>query len=174
MLKKIFLISIIILTSPVSSLANLEEKFIINSTYHNWTVFENKNSKDKQCYIASFPIGLDQRDVSRKNSYIKITFYKNNKVQEFSSSIGIKFKLNSPSFLLIEDRKFELFTDGDFIWLKTKQEDKELIELMLKSAYLKVRSNSAFGSFSIDEYSLNGFNMAYAMMKSLCQKENNI
>ena len=152
-----------------------EFKFIINSTYYNWVVFENKNPDDKQCYIASFPININSNDNSiGRDSRIMITFFKNDKVQEFSATIGIKFKLNSPSFLLIGNTKFKLFTDGDFAWLKNKHNDKRLIELMLQSAYLKIRSNSAFGSFFIDEYSLEGFNMAYARMRALCKKEYNI
>lgn len=174
MLRRLITLSIIIAIFSTISNASSGERFIINSKYYDWVVFENKNHRDKQCYIASFPVKTNSNKSFKRNSHIKISFFKSDKIQEFSAAIGIKFKLNSPSFLLIGDKRFKLFTDGDYIWLKTKQDDKALIELMLKNAYLKIRSNSAFGSFSIDEYSLKGFNMAYARMRVLCQKEYNI
>jgi hypothetical protein len=171
MLKKLLLSSIITIILSTAAKANLEENFIINSTHYNWVVFENKSHQGKECYIASFPIKVNKNKNFKNYSYAMVTLFKRDKVQEFSSTIGIKFKLNSPSILLVGDRKFELFTDGEFIWLKTKQDDKNLIKLMLENAYFKIRSNSAFGSFSIDEYSLKGFNMAYARMKATCKKE---
>jgi len=171
----ILLLNIFFLISTNIAEANLKEKFLLNSKYYNWVVFENKDQKEgKICYAAAFPIKTYENDALKREPYIIISLYKKNKIQEFSSNMGTKYKLNSPIFLLIGEKKFELFTDGEFGWLKTKYEDKNLINLMLQSAYLKIRSNSAYGSFAIDEYSLKGFTMAYNRMKILCNTNSNL
>ena len=52
-------------------------------------------------------------------------------------------------------------TNGDTAWALTKFDDVEIIQSLLKSAILRVRSNSALGTYAVDEYSLKGIARAY-------------
>jgi hypothetical protein len=71
--------------------------------------------------------------------------------------------------ILIGGQQKHLFTEKDTAFAKNEYEDKEIIEKMLNSETIKVRSDSSFGNYAVDEYSLKGFNRAYERMKTLCK-----
>ena len=57
---------------------------------------------------------------------------------------------------------------GNMAWAKTRTEDAIIIQKMINSGVLKVRSDSALGTFGVDEYSLKGMAKAYRSMKKIC------
>ena len=62
-----------------------------------------------------------------------------------------------------------MFTEGDIAWAKTMQEDKKMIQEMLKGDTMRVRGESSIGTYSVDEYSLRGVTKAYKRIKELCK-----
>lgn len=144
---------------------------IIDSKYFNWTVYEYQESDFafKKCYIVSHPISSDSDDNSRKKPYLMITRYQKNRSEEVSIFGGYDFKMSSEIFMIIDAFQFHLKAKGDMAWVQSKYEDIAIIETMLNGSTVKIRSDSAHGTYAIDEYSLKGITLAYLRMKEICR-----
>ena len=142
----------------------------IDSMYYGWVVYEyGENDNDKRCYIAATPNKSDTSYTALHNPYLAITRYAKNRSEEVSISAGYEYKINSEVYLLIGGAQKQLFTTNDIAWARHDYDDKEIINLMLSSEYVKARSDSAIGNYAVDEYQMKGLSRAYARMKELCK-----
>ena len=144
---------------------------IIDSAFFEWTVYELQEDdfEERKCYIIAHPKKSETSQTSRSKPYIIITRYQNQRIEEFGINSGFEYKINGKVFVLIDEMKFELPTNKDMAWARNKDEDVAIIQKMLLSAKVKVRSDSAIGTFAIDEYSLKGIAKAYSRMRNICK-----
>ena len=143
---------------------------VIDSIYYDWTVYEyNKRDEDKKCYIGATVKSSTTSYTGDRNAYILITHFTRDDVEEVSINSGYEYKGNSSVYVLIGNKQFKLFTEEDLAWSMTRIQDKEMIQLMLESDIVRVRSDSAVGTYAIDEYSMKGLTRAYTRMRELCQ-----
>ena len=98
-----------------------------------------------------------------------ITRFQKTRSEEISVYGGYEFKLNSNIFLLIDSYQFRLKTKNEIAWAKTKQEDINIIQTLLNGSKVRIRSDSAIGTYAIDEYSLKGIVKAYGRIRAICQ-----
>ncbi|MFM8186309.1 MAG: hypothetical protein ACKN9I_05220, partial [Alphaproteobacteria bacterium] len=106
---------------------------------------------------------------ARKQPFLMITRYQRERSEEVSVFGGFDYKINSYLLLLIDNQQFRLKTKIDFAWAKTRADDIRIIETLLNSRSAKIRSDSAIGTFAIDEYNLKGIAKAYKRMKQICK-----
>jgi hypothetical protein len=142
---------------------------VIDSMYYGWVVYEIGEGDERRCYTASAPHTTNSSYTSFRAPYLAVTRYYKNRNEEISVYSGYEYKINSDIYLLIGANQKEIYTKGDMAWAKSDYDDKEIITLMLRNAFVKVRSDSSFGNFAIDEYQLKGFARAYARIKELCE-----
>ena len=146
---------------------------VIDSMYYGWVVYEYQENpqddSDKKCYIVATPHKTNTSYTAARNPYFSITRYAETRMEEISAYAGYEYKISSDVNLLIGDNQKQLFTKDDIAWAKNEYEDKDIINLMLNSDYLKVRSDSSTGNYAIDEYEMKGLTRAYARMKELCR-----
>jgi hypothetical protein len=144
---------------------------VIDSSFYNWTVYENQDDEieDKECYIVAHPVKSNTDHSSRQDPYIMITHFQRNRIEEVSVFSGFEFKMNSEVFMMIADEQFKFLAKKDLAWMRSKSEDARLIKTMLNSAAAKIRSDSAIGTYAVDEYSLKGITRAYERMREICK-----
>lgn len=165
-MKKLFIISLLFLTIFTTK-AIAQQK--VDGTYYDWTVFElDEPGKGKICYIASFPKSSIGNHATKREPYVLITRFKNKSVEEVSVYSGYEYKLNSDIFVSIDGKQYRMFTKDDIAWAKTQEQDKEIIQRMLIGQEMKIRAESAKGTYSVETYSLKGVTRAYKRMKDLC------
>lgn len=167
-MKNIFLFFIIFLAFTKISRAN---EPIFDGKYYNWEVFKLiKEDGERLCYIASYPIktvGNYKKD--ERNPYLMITYFKSKEKQEVSVFSDYKYKINSLIHLMVDNNKFEMVTNDQYAWTKSKSEDKQLIENLLKAKLIKVRGESAKNEYTVDYYTTKGLFVAYNRMMELCK-----
>ena len=144
---------------------------VIDSAFYQWQVFElqEEDLDYKKCYIVAHPTKIDTDHNSRQKPYLMITRFQKDRSEEVSIFGGYEYKLSSEVFVLVDPLQFKLIAKKDIAWTKTKAEDLALIEAMLNGGDLKVRSDSAVGTYAVDEYSLKGITRAYARMREICK-----
>ncbi len=144
---------------------------VIDSSFYEWTVYEIQENEleDKQCYIVSHPVKSDSDHNSRQNPYVMITRFQKDRVEEVSVFGGFEFKMSSDVLFRVDSKEFNLIAKNDIAWAATKFADVKIIESLLNGAVLKIRSDSAIGTYAVDEYSLKGITRAYARMKEICK-----
>jgi hypothetical protein len=144
---------------------------IIDSSFYQWRVYEVQETEIdyKKCYIVSHPIKSDSDHNSRRKPYLMITRFQKDRSEEVSVYSGFEFKLNSEIFMMIDDVWFKLKAKKEIAWAKTKADDAKIIETLLNSAGVKIRSDSSSGNYAVDQYSLKGITRAYARMRRVCK-----
>jgi len=143
----------------------------LDSNFYNWRIYEiaDEDPDFKKCYIVNSPVSSDTNDTSRKKPYIMITRFQKDRVEEISGFGGFDFTISSHILLLIDSSQFRLKTKSDYAWAKTRAEDVRIIETMLASSTVKIRSDSAIGTYAIDEYNLKGIAKAFKRMREICR-----
>jgi hypothetical protein len=164
-LRKISLILAIFLCSKTASAQ------VIDSRFYRWTIYEMQEDElsDKQCYIVANPIKSESDQPNRQKPYIMITRYQRQRLEEVSVYGGYEYKISSKIFVMIDDAQFRFPSKRDIAWAKSKEEDIEAIQRMLEAKKILVRSDSAIGTFAVDEYSTQGIAKAYARMREICK-----
>ena len=144
---------------------------IIDSSFFEWTVYEiqGDESEEKKCYMVAHPSKTESDQTSRTQSYIIITRYQNRRIEEIGINSGFDYKVNGKVLISVDDVRFQLPTNHEMAWAKNKNDDVLIIQKMLTSATVKVRADSAIGTFAIDEYSLKGIAKAYSRMRAICK-----
>lgn len=144
---------------------------IIDSSFYAWSVYEMQETEldYKKCYIASHPIKTDSDHNSRQTPYLMITRFQKDRIEEVSIFSGYEYKLNSRVHIMIDNQQFNMIAKQDMAWNKSKYGDLDMINHMLNAGVFKVRSDSAVGTFAIDEYSLKGIAKAYNRMREICR-----
>ena len=143
---------------------------VIDSSFYGWTIYEiQENELDyKTCYIVAHPVKSDSNHSSRQNPYLMITRFQKDRSEEVSVFGGFEYKLNSEIFMMINSYQFKLKTKEDIAWNETKAQDVAMIKTLINGSNVSIRSDSAIGTYAIDEYSLKGITRAYARMREIC------
>ena len=81
-------------------------------------------------------------------------------VNEVSVTMGYPLKPGSEATLEVGGTSFEMYTQGDGIWIKNAAEEGRLIDAMRKSADATVKGVSSKGTHPTDVFSLNGLSQA--------------
>lgn len=164
--KNLFLFGFIFFISSF----NLEAQ-TLDSNFYNWKIYEiaDENPDFKKCYIVNSPVSSDTNDTSRKKPYIMITRFQKDRVEEISVFGGFDFKISSHILFMVDSNQFRLKTKSDYAWAKTRADDIRIIETMLYSSSVKIRSDSAIGTYAIDEYNLKGIAKAFKRMREICR-----
>jgi len=144
---------------------------IIDSSFYDFTVYEiQENELDyKTCYIVAHPFASDTDHNSRQKPYLMISRFQKDRSEEVSVFGGFEYKLGSKIFVLVDNKQFKLKTKDDMAWNESKYSDVNMIEALLNGVAVKVRSDSAIGTYAVDEYSLKGITRAYARMREICK-----
>lgn len=138
--------------------------------YYDWNVYslEDKDG-NKVCYIATFSKETKGNYNGKRNPYLMITYFKAKEKEEVSVFADFIYKKNSTIRMAIDKNQFKLLTKDKMAWAKSSQDDEKMIEYLMKSEEIKVRSETNKNEYTIDFYSGKGFATAYNKMKLICK-----
>jgi hypothetical protein len=144
---------------------------IVDGMYYDWIVYHTEDlGEDKKCYIATFAKESIGNYKLARSPYIMITLLKSSETQEVSVFADYEFKKNSTIDIALGNKQFKMLTKGNMAWTVGQQEDKIIIEVMLKSeGAIKIRGETIYGKYTIDTYSTLGLARAYKRMLELCK-----
>lgn len=151
-------------------LATSSQAQIIDAAFFDWTIYEAEieETGEKKCYMVAHPSSSITNHNMRDKPYISITRYQNRRIEEFSISAGFEIKINDRVFVMVDDRKFSLISNGEGAWTRSQIEDAIIIQKILNSSIVKIRLDSAIGTYAVDEYSLKGVAKAYNRLRHIC------
>lgn len=167
-MKNLFLFSLIIFAFMVR--VSSAEEPIYDGKYYNWDVFKLiKDNGEKMCYVATYPTKSIGNYKKKRNPYFMITYFKTKEKQEVSIYADFKYRINGLVHMMVDTNKYELVTKDNVAWTKSKNEDKQLIENLLRAKEIKVRSESSKNEYIVDYYNTKGLVVAYNRMMELCK-----
>lgn len=135
------------------------------ATETDWSVFVEDNPTE--CWAVSRPKETvntrDGRVVAvRRGDILLFVFYRPgaNVAGQVTFTGGYPFASGSTVSLEISGTRFELFTDGEWAWPATPQDDARIVAAMKRGAEAVLTARSSRGTQTKDTFSLLGFTAA--------------
>ena len=143
------------------------------STKTDWNVFVDDNPKE--CWGVSVPSKTKNiKDgrvvaVNRGQTLLMVSFHPkegSNGLVSFTG--GYPFDKGSTVTVTIDEAKFELFTEGEWAWAPSPDDDAKLVAAMKRGSDALVTGVSGRGTETQDTFSLLGFTAAVADAEKRC------
>mgnify|MGYP003396835092 FL=1 len=130
----------------------------------DWSVFVEENPKE--CWGVSAPKEtVNSKDgqpvaVRRGDILLFVTFRPGSADGEVSFTGGYPFAGGSTVELDVGGTKFDLFTDGEWAWSGSKEDDARIITALKGGSSVVLSARSGRGTQTKDTFSLNGISAA--------------
>lgn len=140
----------------------------------DWSVFVEDDPQE--CWGVSAPketalVDSDGNPTSgRRGDILLFVFYRPNAGVngQVTFTGGYPFASGSTVTVQVGDSSFELFTEGEWAWPATPEDDARIITAMKGGATAEIRGRSGRGNVTIDEFSLFGFTAAVEEAERRC------
>lgn len=145
------------------------------ATMTDWNVFtEPAEGKAAECWGVSKPKETvnvrDGQPVSvRRDDILLFVTYKPGKAPEVSFTGGYPFAPGSTVEVSIGDAKYQLFTEGEWAWTGSPEDDVTVLAQMKKGEAAILKARSSKGTETTDTFSLRGFTAAMDDAAKRCQ-----
>lgn len=141
----------------------------------DWSVFEETNPKE--CMAVSAPTEVVNSDANGQPKTVNrgeirlIVFYRPsaNATGQVAFTGGYPFAPGSNVRMTVGDRSFDLFTEGEWAWPTSPQEDARVVAALKAGATAVLQARSARGTRTSDTFSLSGFTAAVEDAAKRCQ-----
>ncbi len=135
-----------------------------------WSAFTYKESGNLTCYMYSQPTKKEGNYKKRGDPHAMVTRRRGSGVvEEVSITSGYPYKDKTPIKVKIDGRGFKFgIVQEEHAWADDASEDKKVVKAMIKGDKLTVRGTSRKGTYSLDSYSLKGFNKTHKAIKKAC------
>jgi hypothetical protein len=134
-----------------------------------WDAYSDTEKGHKICYVLGTPSKSEPGDAKRAKVFASITHRPAEKVtDEVSFNAGYLFKDGSEAELLVDGRKFTLFTNKDGAWARGAQGDKAVVSALAKGKQAVIKGVSVRGTQTTDSYSLAGLSQALGQIDKAC------
>jgi len=139
----------------------------------DWSVFEE--SDPRECFGVSAPKEqLNTRDGEpvevRRGETLLFVFYRpsQNVAGQVTFTGGYPFASGSTVSLEIDGTEFELFTEGEWAWPATPEDDVRIVESMKRGSQAVLTGVSGRGTQTQDTFSLLGFTASVEEAQRRC------
>ena len=138
----------------------------------DWSVFVEDDPTE--CWGVSSPKEtVNTREgrivsVNRGDILLFVTFRPSGKVGEVSFTGGYPFAGGSTVTVKVGDSSFELFTEGEWAWPASPEDDAKLVTALKRGAEAVFGARSARGTITKDTFSLMGFTAAMEEAEKRC------
>ena len=138
----------------------------------DWSVFVEDDPTE--CWGVSSPkTTVNTRDgrtvsVQRGDILLFVTFRPGGASGEVSFTGGYPFAGGSTVSVTVGDSNFELFTDGEWAWPASPDEDSKIVTALKRGAEATFVAQSSRGTQTKDTFSLMGFTAAMEEAEKRC------
>lgn len=147
--------------APVAAMAQESTNRV--ATITDWNVFVEESPKE--CWGVSKPKetvnSRDGQPVSvRRGDILLFVTFRPGKPGEISFTGGYPFASGSTVGVNVDGKTFELFTDGEWAWPGSAEDDAALMAALKAGTSAVVTARSGKGTETKDTFSLRGFTAA--------------
>jgi len=138
----------------------------------DWNVFAEENPKE--CWGVTVPKETvntrDGQPVSvRRGDILLFVTYRPGAPGEVSFTGGYPFAEGSTVSVDVDGKGFELFTDGEWAWPASPEQDAALLAAMKAGTQATLTARSGKGTQTQDTFSLRGFTAAMTEAETRCK-----
>lgn len=138
----------------------------------DWNVFTEE--EPKECWGVTVPREtVNTRDgqpvQARRGDILLFVTFRPGRPGEISFTGGYPFANGSTVAMNVDGTNFELFTDGEWAWPASPEQDAQLLAAMKAGTSAVLTARSERGTQTQDTFSLRGFTAAMTEAESRCQ-----
>jgi hypothetical protein len=142
------------------------------ATMTDWNVFTEESPKE--CWGVSKPKetvnSRDGQPVSvRRGDILLFVTFRPGKPGEISFTGGYPFAGGSTVEVSIDGSSYQLFTDGEWAWPGSAEDDAAVLAAMKKGTSAVLTARSGKGTQTVDTFSLKGFTAAMEDAEKRCK-----
>lgn len=135
-----------------------------------WSIYIHDAPNDRICFASVPPRSVEPKGAKRRPAFLYVTHWRKDKVQgEVSVQFGYTIKADVSPTIMVGSESFELYARNDKAFMRDPQEEKRLLDAMLKAQALTVQGAPAKGAATTDSYSLDGLAAAIRKLDQHCQ-----
>lgn len=136
----------------------------------DWRAYLLEDDSGKTCYMYSQPKKQEGNYSRRGDPYAMVTRRIGNRtVEEVSVTSGYPYKESANVKIKIDGKLFEFgIMHNEHAWADDDDEDRAVVEAMIKGLDMSVRGTSKKDTFSMDTYSLKGFTATHQAIVNAC------
>ena len=141
-------------------------------TFDDWEAYSYKSGGSLVCYIYSVPKKTESDKKINKRDPVSflVTNFVGRKIKgQVSTIIGYPFKESSTVSLKIDDKAFELYTNGDTAWAAAVETEAQIVKALKTGKSLIISGTSWKGTATTDTYSLVGVSKALEKIDTACK-----
>jgi len=170
MKKVICFIAFVLIAAFIYKAAMAESTPQLIATHDDWSVYTFNEDDNKVCFMSTQPSNQEGDYSKRGEVFMFVTHWSNDKERNVVSiSNGYAFKKDSNVTVMIDDKIFKMFTQGEMAWTKDADTDNEMTKGIKKGSGMTVEGVSKHGTHTKDTYSLKGSGDAYKAMVAACK-----
>ncbi len=113
----------------------------LHETSGDWRVFTHGKGQERTCYVASVPVKKTGNYSARGEPFVMVT-NRGAAGDEVSVSSGYPYKEGSQLSLTIDNRRYDLFVEGERAWAYDATQDKNLVDAMMKGSQMIAKGTS--------------------------------
>ena len=135
-----------------------------------WGAYRAGDGKKRVCFVHGAPKESRGKYKRRGKTYLQVTHRPGEKVRNVASiTAGYIYKRGSRVDVVIDKRKYSLFTHGDTAWAEDGKTDRAIVKALIRGRKMTVKARSTRNTLTTDTYSLNGFTKAYKAASKACK-----
>ena len=157
---------------PAAATAGSAEPTLLGQ-YGAWGAYTASPNGKKVCFALAKPSSSKTNPPNRPRdpAYAFVSTRPSEKVSnEVSIMMGYSLKPGSEATLEVGGASYEMYTQGDGIWIKNAAEEERMVEAMRKSADATVKGVSSKGTQTTDVFSLKGLSQALDKVAQDCKR----
>ena len=170
--KALIIVVALLIGTLASSMAAQADDPVSIGAFEDWEAFIYHSEGAAVCFVISAPKKTDSdKKISHRDPvHFLVTHFMARKVRgQISTIIGYPFKEESTVALKVDDKAFELYTNGDTAWAAAADVEASIVKAMKVAKILSVNGTSVRGTQTTDFYSLAGFNKALEKIDVACR-----
>ncbi len=138
-------------------------------TFTSWSAYKLTENGNKVCYMISKPVADEGNYTQRGDIYALVTHRPaENTTNVFSYMSGYPYKGESEVDVVIDDRKFGLFTHEETAWAPDSNTDGQIVSAIQSGTQMVVKGESIRGTQTTDTFSLKGSTAAHKAISTEC------
>jgi Invasion associated locus B (IalB) protein len=157
---------------PPPAVAGGAEPTLIGQ-FGTWGAYAATPNGKRVCFALAKPTASKSNPANRPRdpAYAFISTRPAEKVSnEVSIMIGYALKPGSESTLEVGGASYEMYTQGDGLWIKNAAEEEQMVQAMRRSPDATVKGVSAKGTETTDTFSLKGLAQALDRIAQDCRR----
>jgi invasion protein IalB len=137
--------------------------------FQDWEAYAGNEGRAKVCYAVTQPAKEEGQYSRRGDVYLFVTHRPADHEQNaVNVKAGYTYKAGSAVNVAIGNHTASMYVKDDTAWNRTSQDDRAMVQAMIKGTTMVVRGTSDRGTATTDIFSLKGFSAAYQAIGKAC------